>query len=193
MSFAYKKSTQAINYFAIQNGGTIDKLRVLKLIFFADRYHLRKYGRPITNDEYWAMEFGPVASGVKDLAELDSISGKEKHYAMEFLRLGKPAHKLISRQAVDAAVFSESDLEALRFAWQHFGETKSLVDVTHLYPEWKRFEARLKTDTRARMSYADFLADPPAPHDPCYALTENERQDRLDQLQERDRIEALWS
>ena len=127
------------------------------------------------------------------MAELDSISGTEKHYAKEFLRPGQPVYQLISLKPVDAAVFSESDLEALRFAWEHFGKTKSLVDVTHHYPEWKRFEARLKTDTRARMAYADFLADPPAPHDPCYALTEAERRDRLDQLQERERIEAIWS
>jgi hypothetical protein len=127
------------------------------------------------------------------MAELDSISGTEKHYAMEFLRPGQPTYQLVSVKAVDAAVFSETDLEALRFAWERFGKTKSLVDVTHHYPEWKRFEARLKTDTRARMAYADFLADPPAPFDPCFALTEDERRDRLDQLQERERIEALWS
>lgn len=64
--FAYKKAAQTLNYFAIKNGGEIDKLHALKLVFFADRYHLRKYGRPITNDQYWAMRFGPVASGVKD-------------------------------------------------------------------------------------------------------------------------------
>lgn len=59
--FAYRKAAQALNYFAIQNGGEIEKLQALKLIYFADRYHLRKYGRPITNDQYWAMNFGPVA------------------------------------------------------------------------------------------------------------------------------------
>lgn len=26
-----------------------------ELVYFADRYHLRKFGRPITNDEYFAM------------------------------------------------------------------------------------------------------------------------------------------
>ena len=72
--FAYKKATQALNFFAIENGGEIEKLHALKLIFFADRYHLRKYGRPITNDQYWAMRLGPVPSGTKDLFELDSAS-----------------------------------------------------------------------------------------------------------------------
>ena len=86
--FAYKKAAQAINCFAIQNGGEIDKLHALKLVFFADRFHLRKYGRPITNDQYWAMRFGPVASGVKDLFELDSLSHEERHYADSLLVKG---------------------------------------------------------------------------------------------------------
>jgi hypothetical protein len=50
--FAYKKAAQTINYFAIQNGGEIDKLHALKRVYFDDRFHLRKYGRLITNDQY---------------------------------------------------------------------------------------------------------------------------------------------
>ena len=50
----------------------------IKLIFFADRYHIRKYGRPITNDEYLAMDFGPVNSGVKDIAEMSGFLDREK-------------------------------------------------------------------------------------------------------------------
>jgi hypothetical protein len=45
-------------------------MKALKLAFFADRFHLRQFGRPITNDECHAMEYGPVPSGCKDLAEI---------------------------------------------------------------------------------------------------------------------------
>ena len=51
MSFSYKKATQALNYFARQSGGHLHKMKALKLLFFADRFHLRKSGRPLTNDE----------------------------------------------------------------------------------------------------------------------------------------------
>ena len=56
--FNYKKATQALAYFAEKSGGTINRLKGLKLIYFADRYHLRKYGRLITNDTYFAMDNG---------------------------------------------------------------------------------------------------------------------------------------
>ncbi len=39
LKFDYKKATQALNFFAIKCGGKIDKMKALKLIFFADRYH----------------------------------------------------------------------------------------------------------------------------------------------------------
>ena len=55
LQFSFEKATQALNFFAIKNEGHIDKLPALKLIFLADRYHLRKHARPITNAEYVAM------------------------------------------------------------------------------------------------------------------------------------------
>jgi hypothetical protein len=73
LPFVYKKATQAVNYFAQRSGGIINKMKAIKLIYFADRYHLRKYGRPITNDEYLAMDYGLVSSGVKDIAEMSGF------------------------------------------------------------------------------------------------------------------------
>lgn len=88
LKFSHKKATQILNYFAIKEGGKINKMKALKLTFLADRYHLRKYGRLITNDEYFAMEFGPVASGVKDIAEKTIVlDQKVKDYSSHFLEL----------------------------------------------------------------------------------------------------------
>ena len=49
LEFDHEKATQAINFFARESGGQINKMKAIKLIYFAERYHLRKYGRPITN------------------------------------------------------------------------------------------------------------------------------------------------
>src|SRR5438309_84841 len=72
-SFSHRKATQALNFFAQRAGGSINKMKALKLVYFADRYHLRKYGRPVVGDEYLAMNYGPVASGTKDLAEMSDF------------------------------------------------------------------------------------------------------------------------
>ena len=191
--FAYKKAVQALNYFAIQNDGEINKLHALKLVFFADRYHLRKYGRPITNDQYWAMPLGPVPSAVKDLFELDSASSLERHYAEQCFKPGTRAHTIQSLAMVDYRVLSQSDREALEFAWQTFGRKYGIVETAHEYPEWKRHEAALKGGTsRVPMDYLDFLDDPSPDVNPCYPLTSAERQDRQEQLKEMADAVALW-
>lgn len=55
----FEKTVMMINGFARkENGESIDKLNVLILIFPADRYHLRKFGRMISNGTDYAMQRG---------------------------------------------------------------------------------------------------------------------------------------
>lgn len=192
--FDYKKAVQAINFFARKNGGKITKLEVLKLIFFADRYHLRKYGRPITNDQYLAMRFGPVASYVKEMAELDSLCGTERHYAEAHFKKTRPEYRLKSIAPVDEDVFSDSDIEALNFVWDQFGgDLDHVVNVTHQYPEWKKHEATLLAgQSRVRMDLIDFLEDPQTDVDHCWKLTDEEKQLRRESLAHLNQIETLW-
>lgn len=192
-TFAYKKVAQALNFFAIQHSGHIDKLHALKLVYFADRYHLRKYGRPITNDQYWAMPLGPVPSGVKDIFELDSASPEERHYAERYFKLGPNPHSITSIAPVDAQMLSASDMEALKFAWQTFGPRSGIVEKTHVYPEWSRHKAALNGGcSRVPMDYLDFLEEPSDNSNPCYALSHSDRMDRREQLQEMINATALW-
>src|SRR5450756_1986162 len=73
LSLTHRKATQALNFLARQSGGRINKLKALKLMFFADRYHLRKFGRPVSECAYYAMTHGPVASEAKQVAEDASL------------------------------------------------------------------------------------------------------------------------
>jgi uncharacterized phage-associated protein len=192
-TFAYKKAAQALNFFAIQNNGHIEKLHALKLVFFADRYHLRKYGRPITNDQYWAMRLGPVPSGVKDIFELDSASSEERHYAGKYFKQGPNPHSITTLAPVDTQVLSATDMEALQFAWNTFGSHTGIVEKTHSYPEWIRHEAAVQGgSTREPMDYLDFLEDPPKNVNPCYPLSADERASRREQLVEMTNAVALW-
>lgn len=179
LPFDYKKATQSLNYFARQNGGSIDKLKVIKLVYFADRYHLRKFGRPIVSGEYFAMEHGPVNSGTKDIADMtDFLGDREKEYASKFLKVLSDKHVIESSANVDMKVFSESDLEALAFTWKKFGKEDSfgLRDITHHYPEWKKHKEAIFVDerSRVRMDYEDFFDKADPGYDQCHPLTEEE-------------------
>jgi len=198
LKFSHKKSTQILNFFAIKEGGKINKMKALKLTFLADRYHLRKYGRPITNDDYFAMKLGPVASGVKDIAEKsDFLDDNVKEYSSQFLEL-KNRYNLISKKSFEEDVFSNSEIDALSFVWNKFGSMGEfeLSPLTHQYPEWKKYEALLESSSssRVRMNFEDFLEDPALDNiEKCYPLTEDEKKNRKEQLKELNYLESLWS
>jgi uncharacterized phage-associated protein len=195
LEFNYKKAVQAISYFAIKEGGRIDKMKVIKLIYFADRYHMRKYNRPITNDEYFAMSYGPVASGVKDIAEMSSFLGeKEAKYAEIYLKV-PDRNQIESLQSDLDTVFSKSDIEALDFAWQNFGHLNQfqLFNITHEYPDLKKHELKLKERSRIRMNYEDFFEDPPESFNKCHPLTDEEKLLSREHLKRLSHLESLWS
>lgn len=197
MSFSHKKTTQALNFFARQSGGRINKMKALKLLFFSDRFHLRKYGRPITNDEYFAMNFGPVPSGGKDLVEAsDFRPDVEKSYAGQFIN-SVDRYEFSSIGDVETVVFSRTDQEALQYVWDHFGafDQFKLAELSHEYPEWKKHEPALSSESssRVKMSFSDFLEDPPVSFDPCYPLDEEERTVRREEVQELCSLHNLWN
>lgn len=195
-TFSHRKATQALNYFALQQGGQVNKLKALKLVFFADRYHLRRHGRPVVGDEYLAMNYGPVPSGTKDIAEMNDFLGEdEASYARAYLR---PLDRftIASEGPVEERVFSQTDREALAWSWATFGDRDgfTLAEITHGYPEWKRHEASLaaKLTSRAPMNYRDFLEDPPAGFDPCHPLTPEEREAVADGVNDVVSFEHSW-
>lgn len=196
-SFSHRKATQALNFFAHRSGRSINKMKALKLVYFADRYHLRKYGRPVVGDEYVAMNYGPVASGTKDVAEMSDFLGEEEaRYAKKFIEPSESGLAYSSVADVDEKVFSESDREALRFAWGRFGrvEKYALSKLTHRYPDWKKHEAALKSKvvSRVPMNYRDFLQDPEGNAEPCHRLRDAEREAIASGIDEIAAFERRW-
>jgi len=199
---AVRKATQALNFFAHLSasgapGKKINKMKALKLLFFADRFHLRKYGRPLSDCAYFAMKNGPVASEAKGIAEQSvHLPAKALSYSRRFVRR-EGALDIVSVAAVDKDVLSESDFEALEFAWTVFGHYTQfqLCEITHHYPEWKRHEEALEEGTHKRlpMSYADFFAEPDAGYNACHTLNPKERANGLALFQDREEIEKLWN
>ena len=163
--FDFKKTLQAINYLASkQPGKKIHKLKVIKLLYLADRYHLRAYGRSVSGDNYVAMKWGPVGSGTKDILTPEStFADKDVNlYAKNFIR-HESRFVVSSINEVDTDELSNSDIEALNFSLKNFGRFGTFVlaeKITHLYPEWKKHESELKERSRADMSYEDFFLEP---------------------------------
>lgn len=163
IEFDHTKATQCINFFAEQEGGNINKMKAIKLIWLADRLHLRKYGRPIVNDAYWAMEYGPVGSSVKDITQLSTLlPTEERKYATKYLKK-QSKYRIISKKNPDYEIFSNSEIEILKKVYEKFKDYNAfeLAEFSHKFHEWKKHEKELKTTTRVVMNYKDFFAANP--------------------------------
>jgi uncharacterized phage-associated protein len=148
-NFNKQKAIETILYLT-DKVGLITKMRLLKFVFFADIYHLNKYGRPILGDAYCAMKNGPVHSSLYDML---------KHNTPDYLvKDGKFIEPL---RYYDSEQFSKSDIEALEYAFNQYSqyETMKLSDLTHAHKAWCKAIERCPNSKNAPMQWEDFFED----------------------------------
>ncbi len=172
----FRKVTQALNFFAVKEGGAINKMKAIKLIWLADRLHLRKHGRLITNDQYFAMRFGPVASNSINLAQASVwADATALDYRNEFLT-STDDNTYRSTTDVDTKQFSQSEREAIQLVFDAYGHLDQwkLSDLSHLYPEWLKFEKELEAHPNARfeIDILDFFKPGTLKQDPLFAQSD---------------------
>jgi uncharacterized phage-associated protein len=65
--FDERKAADAAAFLLQLHGGTMNHMRLIKLLYAAERESLKRFNRPIVGDRYVSMDHGPVVSGVYDL------------------------------------------------------------------------------------------------------------------------------
>ena len=120
--FNLEKSLQTVLYVANRLKRK-DFHKIFKIIYFADREHLSKYGRPITGDTYIAMKDGPVPSKIDDIFKAvrgDSFFASD---ATEYAKLFS-VHDwwfIKPNKAADLDYLSQSDIEELDDSLAKYG------------------------------------------------------------------------
>lgn len=103
---------------------------VLKVPYFADKYHLQQVARTICGDTYYAMKDGPVPSGlydiVKDVRDRRRLSAHVTKAQSSFEVKG---NTIIPRRDADLEFLSKTDIDCLNRAITEieslsFGELK---------------------------------------------------------------------
>lgn len=157
--FNFKKATQLVNYLAVLSGGQINKMKAYKLIWLANRLHLRQYARTITGDLHAAMPLGAVPSNTKSMAEATKWSSpSEQAYFKKYLSTSK--YDAFSIDEPDLKVFSKSDRDVITLIFEKYSDMSEheLGEFSHNFAEWKRFEKELAVkNTSFTMLDADFF------------------------------------
>ena len=152
-----RRILQALYYIQSKCNNLSSKYNImylLKMMFFADRYHIRHFGFVASGDNYVAMLYGPVASKAKDILE-----GKILHPDVAIV---KEYEVEIAQQKDDE--LSKSFIKSLDFAIKVYGsyDKYALSCIAHDYPEWKKHETAIKRGTEAAvpMDFKDFFDNP---------------------------------
>lgn len=143
--FDERKAAQAAAFLLFKAGGVLPLIKLVKLLYLAERLSLQRHGEPLTGDRLVSMPNGPVLSMTYDHMNgaLPSVDGGWDSWIADraghevALRDGRsinaPEHDLLR--------LSESDLQVLGEIWDQFGhwDRWELVDYTHsaACPEWE--------------------------------------------------------
>lgn len=136
--FDPEKLVQALAFFAYRGVKDLDTLKAVKLLYFADRQHLLKYGRPILGDDYYCMKNGPIPTNALSQIQ-DALSsnptGDHDPLFDEFLSVDTTCQypRFTPKREPDLDVFSASDVEVLEEVLETYGSKSawSLRDLTH--------------------------------------------------------------
>ncbi|MDR0618696.1 MAG: SocA family protein [Bacteroidales bacterium] len=115
-SFDIEKAKAAVLLIATNTDNpTLHK--IFKILYFAEKKHLAKYGRPILKDRYIAMNYGPVPSEIFDF--FDTIRGKRvfeeraESFYNAFDVYGEKQYNIKAKEQPNLDHLSKSDTECL--------------------------------------------------------------------------------
>jgi uncharacterized phage-associated protein len=136
LRFDEMKATQAAAYFLALRGGQMHYIKLVKLLYLADREALLRWGVPLTTDRHVSMDNGPVTSRILNLITEDRpkpiwsqfISAPLGEYEV---RLLKPAPKDRLSRAEEKLMQEIFDRYGHRNRWD------IIENVMHKLPEWQ--------------------------------------------------------
>lgn len=123
--FSEKKAAEAAAYFllrASERGANVTLLKLMKLLYLAERLSYERFGFPIIGDRLVSMPHGPVLSRTLDIMNSGSLDENKDWYYLIAEKSGRDMALSGQAKSVnDLRELSESDVEVLKSTWQTFG------------------------------------------------------------------------
>lgn len=181
--FNFKKGVQLTVYLTKKKGGRIKAAEALKLVWLADRFHMREFGRTITGDQFFACRTGIMPESLSELINNKLREKKDEEiYMRKYLERSKDNSDVLSID-FDGRLLSETDKTAadrVVEATDTFSEN-DLSACWHFFPEMKFFKSQnanddeLKVKVDLKLLFEDIEE---IPH--CIRLTELFRKKNID-------------
>lgn len=179
--FRERKAAQIAAWFLERSKDqSMEVMKLVKLMYLADRQAMEAYGFPLTGDRPVSMQHGPVLSQTYDYINGGLDSGPDGWDCWISDREGRRL-SLADRKDFDLDELSPADERVLAAIWEKFGSMTSsqLRNFTHdRCPEWVDPEGSSRPIPFARIFEALGLSQ----HDSAAAAERIEEQDRIDRV-----------
>jgi uncharacterized phage-associated protein len=167
--FTPEKLLDAVD-FVLREVGPCTRMKLVKLLYLADRHHLARHGTPVLGDRYYRLSWGPVPS--RSLDVLEAAAGVAAHdpeasadelsdKLLARIDVKDPGSKYAqysSKGLPDQLDYlSPSETEALGAVAKKFGGWSAikLSELTHQH------QAFLRTNPQDEIDYRLFFLDEP--------------------------------
>jgi hypothetical protein len=157
------KILEALVYLAHKRPGA-DQYQAVKLFYLSDVEHFNRYGRPITYETYYALDYGPVASTALDLIKQHRLVMKKAGIKSLPIKTEQRDNIIILAEplrGVDYEVFSKSDLRVLDEMIAEHGNKSfdELYKLTHSHFAYDIAWKNRGDANRSLMYYEDMLGE----------------------------------
>jgi uncharacterized phage-associated protein len=125
--FDARRAAAAAAYLLKLHGGELNHMKLIKLLYVADRTSLDRFGRPIVGDRYVSMKHGPVLSRVYNFIKEEDGTPSVWSVLIERGPDKMTVRLLDNDPSFDA--LSAADLEILE-------------EIAALYKEWNQYKLR---------------------------------------------------
>src|SRR5258708_4297025 len=124
------KATEAVARLLEKEGGKADFLRIVKLVYLADRDSIIRRGIPIVGGRYFSMRCGPSIGEVMNFANLERHAPEWEKYISP-----RQGHILALKQAPGYDNLSQSEIDILDGVVEEHAarSTWALVKWCHVY------------------------------------------------------------
>ena len=138
MNWRYRedRATQAAARFLKKRGGTMSYMKLLKLLYLADRLALLELGRPITFDRFYSMKHGPVLSRTLELMTEDPDPLAPSYWAEIISPPSNYEVRLKGEAPHDQLSPAQEDIIDRVYAQYGHMHRFQIRDFTHTLPEW---------------------------------------------------------
>ncbi len=119
VGFKSKKAAQLAAYFAVKSDGLIEKLKLIKLVYWTERRFIANYKHPMLFDELYSLPHGPICSST-----LNGIDGviHEEIWNDYIARNGNIVVSIKRFTRDDLDELSDAEIAIAEKTWRRFGK-----------------------------------------------------------------------